>query len=575
MEDAQKKDDANLPTIIYRGAKVIPLIIGNETFERLGSLGSSANLLVYFTTFFNMDSITATTIVNLLNGSTNLATLPGAFLTDTFFGRFKILSVASIASFLGMFMLTLTAAVPGLHPPHCIEEHSTSCVGPTQWQYLFLLVTLALLVIGGGGVRPCNLAFGIDQFDPHDESSRRGIVSFFNWYYLSFTTALMIAVTVIVYVQSNVSWALGLGIPAGLMFLSCVLFFSGTKLYVKVKPVGSPYVTVVQVFVAAIKKRRLDLSQGVKFSVFDDVPGKSIFPKLPYTNQFRFLEKAAIIAKEDELNEDGVPANQWELCSMQQVEQVKCLIRILPVWISGIIYFVFVVSLMQIYVVFQAQQIDRRVGGSKLEVPSASFIAVSMMAVSIFLPIYDRIVVPTLRRITKNDGGITVLQRIGFGMIISIPTLILSGVIEEKRRTSALESGHFVSPMSWMWLVPQMAIAGLSDAFAIVGLFEFYYKQVPDNMKSLGGSFFFCGMAMSSYLTSFIISLVHKATTGSVSGNWLPDDLNQGRLDYYYYAIAGLQMVNLVYFFACSRWYMYKGTDGQDIDGKLGETLMI
>ncbi|GAB2232906.1 hypothetical protein Droror1_Dr00011973 [Drosera rotundifolia] len=280
-----------------------------------------------------------------------------------------------------------------------------------------------------------------------------------------------------------------------------VLFFSGTKLYVKVKPVGSTYVTVVQVFVAAIKKRRLDLSQGVKFSVFDDVPGKSIFPKLPYTNQFRFLEKVAIITKEDELNEDGVPANQWELCSMQQVEQVKCLIRILPVWISGIIYFVFVVSLMQIYVVFEAQQIDRRVGGSKFEVPSASFVAVSMMAVTIFLPIYDRIVVPTLRRITKNDGGITMLQRIGFGMIISIPTLILSGVIEEKRGTSALESGHFVSPMSWMWLVPQMAIAGLSDAFAIVGLFEFYYKQVPDNMKSLGGSFFFCGMAMSSYLT--------------------------------------------------------------------------
>ncbi|GAB2248675.1 hypothetical protein Droror1_Dr00008557 [Drosera rotundifolia] len=58
---------------------------------------------------------------------------------------------------------------------------------------------------------------------------------------------------------------------------------------------------------------------------------------------------------------------------------------------------------MQIYVVFQAKQIDRRVGGSKFEVPSASFVTVSMMAVTIFLPIYDRIIVPTLRRITKND----------------------------------------------------------------------------------------------------------------------------------------------------------------------------
>lgn len=86
----------------------------------------------------------------------------------------------------------------------------------------------------------CNLAFGTDQFNPNTESGKKGINSFFNWYYFTFTFAVMISVTFIVYIQSSVSWAIGLGIPAGLMLLACVLFFWGTKLFVKVKPDGSP-----------------------------------------------------------------------------------------------------------------------------------------------------------------------------------------------------------------------------------------------------------------------------------------------------------------------------------------------
>ncbi|GAB2240657.1 hypothetical protein Droror1_Dr00021175 [Drosera rotundifolia] len=578
MADPKKEDTENGSSdskIVHRGAKVIPLIIGNETFEKLGTIGSSANLLVYFVTVFNLKSSTATNLVNILNGSTNLATLPAAFLTDTYFGRYNVLAMASIASFLGMLVLTLTAATPALHPQHCI---SISCQGPSPWQLIFLLGGLILLIIGGGGIRPCNLAFGIDQFDPKDESSKAGIVSFFNWYYLGFTIAIMVAATVIVYVQSNVSWGLGLGIPTGLMFLSCLLFFSGSKMYVRVKPVGSPFVSVVQVIVSALKKRHLILSDESNLLVLDTVDEKSSYSRLPHTNQFRFLEKAAMITEEDELNIGGTAVKPWELCSIEQVEQVKCLMRIIPIWVSGTIYYVFLVTLMQNNVVFQAQQSNRHVRGTTFQIPSGSFFAFSMLAITFFVPLYDRLIVPAISKITKRESGITPLQRIGFGMIVSIPTLLLAGIVEKKRRTMALASGSFTSPMSWVWLVPQMVLGGLSDAFAIIGLFEFYYNEVPDNMKSLGGSFYCCGMAMASYLTSFIVTMVHKATTGSRTGNWLPDDLNKGRLDYYYYFIAAMELVNLVYFLACAKSYKYKGSwDGMDNKGddRKAEIIMI
>ncbi|KAF5725349.1 protein NRT1/ PTR FAMILY 2.11-like [Tripterygium wilfordii] len=40
------------PVIKYRGIKAMPFIIGNETFEKLGTVGSSTNLMVYLTTVF-------------------------------------------------------------------------------------------------------------------------------------------------------------------------------------------------------------------------------------------------------------------------------------------------------------------------------------------------------------------------------------------------------------------------------------------------------------------------------------------------------------------------------------------
>ncbi|WRX19478.1 hypothetical protein QQP08_011965 [Theobroma cacao] len=88
------------PKINYRGIKAMPFVIGNETFEKLGTTGTATNLLVYLTAVFNMKSITATNLVNVFNGTCSFATLIGAFLSDTYFGRYKTLGFASVASLL-------------------------------------------------------------------------------------------------------------------------------------------------------------------------------------------------------------------------------------------------------------------------------------------------------------------------------------------------------------------------------------------------------------------------------------------------------------------------------------------
>lgn len=127
------------PQLNYRGIKAMPFVIGmksrdrlhtifcysmfcfvffsniwwtintgNETFEKLGTIGTSTNLLVYLTTVFNMKSITATTLINVFIGTTNFATLLGAFLCDTYFGRYKTLGFASVASLMVFLALLFT-----------------------------------------------------------------------------------------------------------------------------------------------------------------------------------------------------------------------------------------------------------------------------------------------------------------------------------------------------------------------------------------------------------------------------------------------------------------------------------
>nr|POE76255.1 protein nrt1/ ptr family 2.11 [Quercus suber] len=501
-ENAVSLDDE--PVINYRGITVMAFNIGNETFEKLGTNGSLSNLLVYLTTVFNMKSVTATTIVNIINGTSNMTPLLGAFPSDSYFGRYKTMAFASISSLLGLIALTLTAAISKLHPPHCATKYSSTCVGPMPGQLAFLGAGFSLLIIGAGGIRPCNLAFGADQFNPETESGKRSMRSFFNC-------------------QTSAG-------PLGLQILRASCSF-----HVKVKPNGSPLAIVAQVVVAASKKRRLNLPHNLEFNPFNYMPSTSMNSKLPYTDQFRFLDKAAIITAEDQINPNGSAVNPWKLCSLQQVEEVKCLARVIPVWASLIIFSV--IMSQNSYAVFQALQSDRRLGNSNFKVPAASYAVFTMPTVSLWIPIYDKVLVPSLRKLTGKEGGITLLQRMGIGIVLSVLTMLVSGLVEEKRRNLALtrptlgvapESGA-ISSMSGLWLIPQLVLTGLSEAFCAIGQVEFLFNRI---------------------------------TARAPTGKWLSQDLNKGKLDYFYHMVAALGVLNFGFFLVCAKWYRYKG-DGE------------
>ena len=117
--------------------------------------------------------------------------------------------------------------------------------------------------------------------------------------------------------------------------------------------------------------------------------------------------------------------------------------------------------------------------------------------------------------------------------------------------------------MSCFWLVPQQLLAGVSEAVGAIGQIEFYYRQFPENMRSVAGAVTFLGIAVASYASGLMVTVVHRATRRRDGRpDWLAQDLDEGRVDLFYLVTAAIAAVNLIYFVACSRWYRFKKSDG-------------
>ena len=261
---------------------------------------------------------------------------------------------------------------------------------------------------------------------------------------------------------------------------------------------------------------------------------------------------------EGDLGQDGSRVNQWKLASIQQVEEVKCLARMLPIMVTAIPP---IISIIQqgTFTISQAMKMDRHLG-PKFQIPAGSLGVISFMTIALWVPFYDRVLVPILRKMTKQEGGITLLLRIGIGMVFSILAMVVAGLVEKVRRDSANSHPNplGIAPMSVLWLAPQLILMGFCEAFNAIGQIEFFNREFPEHMRSIGNSLFPCSIGGASYVSSIIVNIVHRATRTHGHPDWLTNDINAGRVDYFYYLIAGIGLLNLIYFIYVARRYQYK-----------------
>lgn len=536
----------------------MPFILANEVCDRFAGVGFHANMITYLTQQLNMPLVQASNTLTNFGGTSSFTPLIGALIADSFAGQFWTITFGLIFYLMGMLSLTLSAIIPKFHPPPCPTQ--VNCQEASNKQLWMLYISLLLTSLGTGGLRPCVVTFAANQFD----MSKSGVASrkwnYFNWYYFSMGLATLTALTVIVYIQDNVGWGWGLGIPTIFMGISVISFVTGYPLYYIPKPSGSPLVRMAQVAAAAWKKRKTTVpaDPGLLYENKELDASISKDGRLLHTQQFKWLDKAAIVTEQEA--KDSNPLNPWRLSTVHRVEELKSIMRVLPIWAGGILL-VTASSHQGSFVLQQARTMDRHLSPS-FQIPPASLSIFSIVTMLTGLALYEKFFVPFARRFTGNRSGITCLQRMGIGYVINIIATIVASMIEVKRKTVAthhnlLDKPTAIIPISVFWLVPQYCIHGLAEVFMNVGHLEFLYDQAPESMRSTAAALYCLTTSMGNYLGTLVVTLVHNYT--GKEHNWLPNrNLNRGRLEYYYLLVSGIQVLNFIYFVVCAMLYTYK-----------------
>lgn len=279
-----------------------------------------------------------------------------------------------------------------------------------------------------------------------------------------------------------------------------------------------------------------------------------------WTLILRFLDKAAIVEDYD-IRLQQRKHNPWQLATVTMVEETKLIINMIPIWLTSIIFGVCYAQAGTFFIK-QSSTMDRRIG-NRFEIPPATVGSIGALAMLLALTSYEKVLVPVLRRARGNERGLKILQRIGVGMIFPILGMAVAALVERKRLRMAErevvlgnKTGQLV-PMSVFWLAPQFIILAIGDSFSLVGLQEYFYEQVPDSMRSLGMAFYLSVAGASSFINSFLITIVAHITD-RFGTSWFGQDLNSSRLDKFYWLMTAIAGLNLCMYLFFARRHSYK-----------------
>ncbi|RZC50426.1 hypothetical protein C5167_018842 [Papaver somniferum] len=528
------------------------LILGIEICERLSTMGIAVNLVTYLGGTMHLPSTTSANIVTDFMGTSFLLCLLGGFVADSFLGRYKTIAIFTLVQILGTGMLAISTKLPELRPPPC-DYYSTAnkkCTPATGFQMGILYLSLYLIALGTGGLKSSVSGFGTDQFDEKDEKEKSQMAFFFNRFFFLISVGTLLAVTVLVYIQDEVGRSWAYGICSVSMLIAVLIFLSGTKRYRFKKSSGSPIVHISQVIVASIKKRKLNLPST--FNLYEDLPEQK---RIQHTNQFRCLDKAAIVVEGDyEKIGSSTVLNPWKLCSVTRVEEVKMMTSLLPIWATTIIFWTTYAQMIT-FSVEQASTMKRSIGS--FQIPAGSLTVFFVGAILITLAVNDRMIMPLMKK-WRGDQGFTNLQRISLGLILSIAGMAVASVVEVKRLSVASKSINNASqdlPISVFLLIPQFFLVGSGEAFMYTGQLDFFITKSPKGMKTMSTGLFLTTLSFGFFLSSFLVSVVQKVTGSSDGHGWLTDDINNGRLDLFYALLAVLSFINFGAYLVCAMWF--------------------
>ncbi|KAI4384249.1 hypothetical protein MLD38_002427 [Melastoma candidum] len=557
-------DWRNRPAVVGRHGGKFPalFVLAVEVLENLAYLSNASNLVTYMSEYMHLSPSTAANHVTNFMGTAFLLALLGGFLSDAFFTTYVIFLMSAVIEFLGLVILTVQAKIPSLKPPPCdMTDPAAQCQAVSGGMAALLFAGLYIVALGVGGIKGSLPSHGAEQFDESTPEGRNQRSTFFNYFVFCLSCSGLIAVTLVVWVEDNRGWQWGFGIATLAILLSIPVFLASSTRYRNKTPTGSPLTTISKVLVAAVvnacsskntsnaiaslatspagEEEREDWRNAAKLSERD---------QLAVTASLKFLNRAATMQ----------PVHKSLQSTVREVEETKIVLKILPIFASTIMLNCCLAQLST-FSIQQASTMDTKIGTFK--VPPASLPIFPVLFIMVIAPIYDHFLIPLARKVTKTEMGISHLKRIGVGLALSVLAMAVAALVEIKRKRVALRDPIATPlPISFLWIAFQYLFLGSADLFTLAGLLDFFFSEAPSSMRSLATSLSWASLAVGYYLSSVIVSVVNDATRGgSGRRGWLSgEDLNEYRLERFYWLMCALSGLNLLNYLFWATRYKYR-----------------
>ncbi|XP_022792580.1 solute carrier family 15 member 4-like [Stylophora pistillata] len=488
---------------------LVVCILFTELCERLTFYGIVANLVLYCRDYLKLEAPLPSSVSLAFQGTSFFSPVIGGWVADTFLGRYNTIYGSSLLYVVGAIVLGAATF-----------DYGTIFGLSTGSKEAFLGIALLLISVGTGGIKANVSPLGADQIENEGPIV---IQRFFDWFYWFIQLGSFLAYTAVVSVQQEVSFFYGYVITALSMFLAVILFVSGRKYYITHPHKGSYLSETLKIIWDGLKKIRCKRSARVGSHWLD-----------------RAKESLGGIYKD------------------QRVEDVKSVLRIVPIFMTFILY----------WTIYGQGQTSYLLQGSFMKLklsqhftmPAASLYLFEITMLLILIPIVDRIIYPSLRYFGID---FTPLKKMGVGMLFAMGSVFMAGLMEIERKKYIDTHGYFeqhpfdtpvnASQMNIFYQVPQYVLQGTGEVLTSIPGLAFAYSQSPLYLRGVIMGLNLATIGIGFYVAGALAAIAKRASDGS----WYPQDLNAGKLENYFFFLAGVMFVNFLLFVFLARKYKY------------------